>query len=298
MPLNKNDFFAYYHYVQALSDERFCAPDYWKINHDTWTLYAYGNGYKVVYLKYGSKSPRSDIPTSKKTLSAKEKEERLSQSVSRTKSTIFELAFCNEFSHFCTFTQNADFVGDRFDLSAFRKDLAQFVRNQNRGRDKKITYLFVPEQHKDGAWHMHGLINGLNDDDLREFTLNERLPNKIRKQIKNGEKVYNWEKYARKFGYFTATKVKSHEACAKYITKYITKDLAKSAIKRGGHCYFASQGLKRRERILRTDDVTCPIKKWGFENDYIKTAWFDNVEQLKGAFDCPDFGTFDSELTF
>ena len=280
--LSKRGFLFESHYLEALSDERFTAPDYWKIGRDTWTLYQYGEGFKVVYLKYGGES-LGNRSLRAKPLSANEKEKRLSQSISRTKSTIFELAFCNEFSHFCTFTQNEEFVCDRFDLSTFRKDLAQFVRNQNRGRNEKIKYLFVPEQHKNGAWHMHGLVGGLTAADLREFTLKERLPNKIRQQLKKGEKVYNWEKYSKKFGFFTATDIKSHEACAKYVTKYITKDVAENAIKHGQHMFFASQGLRRREIVHRVELEPCPIAKWDYENDYIKTAWFDNAEELAKA---------------
>ena len=257
---------------------------YWEIPHDTWTIHRYGLGYKVTYLKFGGKSQKfiqehlfsdneeicDEVVTS----------ERFSQSLSRTKSSIFELAMCNEFSYFCTFTQNEDFVGDRFNLSEFRKDLSQFVRNQNRGREEKIKYLLIPEQHKNGAWHMHGLLMGLTASDLCEFTLNEKLPYRIRKQIKSGEKVYNWQKYASKFGFFTATSIKSHEACSRYITKYITKDLLVSNIESGKHTYFASKGLNRRALISKVSDGECPIKKWDYENDYIKSAWFSTEEEL------------------
>ena len=283
MALDKKDFFAYSHYLSALSDERFCGADYWKVNHDTWYVYRFGNGYKIVYIKYGSECSRSAIPKKLKPMSAKEKEQRLSQSVSRTKSTIFELAFCNEFSHFCTFTQNIEKVGDRYNLAKFRKELAQFVRNQNRGREQKIKYLFVPEQHKDGAWHIHGLVMGLTDADLREFSLSEKLPQKIRKQLLKGEKVYNWEKYSEKFGFFTATKIKSHDACAKYVTKYITKNVVETALDNGAHTYFASQGLKRKERVFHSDYELCPITDWGFENDYVKTVFYETEEKFLEA---------------
>ena len=86
-------------------------------------------------------------------------EERLRSSISRAKSRVNELALCNEFEYFCTFTQS-DELRDRFDLKAFRKDFAMFVRNENRRREKKIKYLLVPERHKDGAWHMHRTSHG------------------------------------------------------------------------------------------------------------------------------------------
>ena len=35
----------------------------------------------------------------------------------------------------------------------------------------KITFVLVPEQHKDGAWHEHGLISGLPGEDIRMFCI-------------------------------------------------------------------------------------------------------------------------------
>lgn len=279
------ELFAYSHYLELLNDEKLLSPDYWRISHDSWRLYSYGKGFKVVYFKTGGKAAKKRNYNKSATPTPNNEKDRLSQSVSRTKSAIFELAFCNEFSHFCTFTQDAAKVGNRFDLSKFRKDLAQFIRNQNRGREQKIEYLFVPEQHKDGAWHIHGLMKGLSDADLREFTLKERLPQRLRKMLASGEKVYNWDKISKKFGFFTATPVKSHASCSKYITKYITKEVVKGALERGAHSYFASQGLKRRNCIISTEQSGeyCPLSEWQYENDYIKSAWFDNAEELSAV---------------
>ena len=50
---------------------------------------------------------------------------------------------------------------------------------------KGAKFVFVPEMHRDGAWHLHGLINDLPVDHLRPFTLEEKLPTYIR----NGYRV-------------------------------------------------------------------------------------------------------------
>lgn len=225
-------------------------------------------------------APKRKRPKSEKRGGTTEQSEtRFAQSVSRARNRIFELAFCNEFQFFCTFTQSAE-MRDRFNLDEFRKDLSQFIRNQNRGREKPIKYLLIPEPHlnsrdkKDiGAWHMHGLLMGLTADDLREFTLKDKIPLNLKNRIKSGEKVYNWEKYSKKFGYFTCTEIKSQEGCSKYLTKYITKDLAKSGIESGHHLFYASQGLKHREPIVKFSNDECPIKEWDFENEYVKVKW-------------------------
>ena len=214
--------------------------------------------------------------------------ERLAASLSRTKSRILELALCNEFTFFCTFTQDSEKVCSRFDLAAFRKDLAQFVRNQNRGRKVKIQYLLIPERHKDGAWHMHGLFSGLEiGKDLAEFTLSDRLPHKIRKCLKSGQKVYNWGKIAKKFGFFTATEIKSHTAVSRYITKYVTKEVAEQGLEEGRHLFFASQGLKGRETLIKYcigadgEIVRCPFAddEWNYENDFVKIKWIDPLNE-------------------
>ena len=253
------------------------------LRHDLWSAYDYGDIVKVVYIKSAPNKPnpkKHDLlyPEDQKPRPKFEKQkrsegERFSNSISRSKSRVFELAMCNEFKYFCTFTQDEK-LRDRFDLKEFRKDFAQLVRNINRCRteDNKIKYLLIPEQHKDGAWHMHGLLQGLTAEDLRPFSLNERLPYRIRKQLKNCVKIYDWTRYRRAFGYFTCTEIESGTACAKYITKYISKDLQKSVRESGEHLFFASQGLKSREEIIKNCADKCPITEWDFENDYVKVV--------------------------
>lgn len=291
---------------------------YRKIN-DLWNVYQYGDKLKAVYIKnavrrkktveklfpeldglplgllplaihstiYGGNVVSEEEPNAAPPPSSKVRdnsEERLAASISRTKSRIYELAMCNEFSFFCTFTMDPEKVKDRFDLDNLQKNFAQFIRNLNRGRKNKIVYLLIPERHKNGAWHLHGLIEGLQiGEDLREFSLAEILPHRIRKILKNGEKVYNWDKYSKKYGFFTATTIKNKAAVSSYVCKYVTKEVAKQGRESGRHLFFCSQGLKRRERIIHDNIdldgniVRCPFmdSEWDFENDYVKIKWID-----------------------
>jgi hypothetical protein len=252
-----------------------------RTRHDLWSMYQIGDSIKVVYFKAlpPEKKERplfSDLPPKPKFEKHKRSEaDRFASSISRARNRIFELAMCNEFTFFCTFTQDKK-KRDRFDLSEFRKDFAMLVRNMNRTRpeDKKIKYLLIPEQHKNGAWHMHGLLAGLEESDLRKFELSERLPKAIRNQLEKGEAVFDWTRYRKAFGYFTCTEIKEKNACSKYITKYVTKDLESSPRKNGEHLFFASQGLKGKETLVRLSDEPCALTEWDFENQYIKVAEF------------------------
>lgn len=267
-----------------------------KLLHDVYNAYAYGDTVKIVYIKcarrlekpftgfYNTEPEKRVIP---KNIGCSEyfplvrlctlddvrkcENARFSQSISRTKSRVFELAACNEFQHFCTFTQDEK-LRDRFDLSDFRKDFAQLVRNINRGRETKIKYLLIPEKHKNGAWHMHGLLSGFQPDDLRPFELTENIPERLKKMIRSGTTVYDWTRYRRAFGYFTCTEIESREACAKYVTKYISKDLQKTVREGGEHLFFASQGLKGRKTLIKNCADPCPVEKWDFENDFIRIS--------------------------
>ena len=252
------------------------------LKNDYYSVYSYGNLIKIVYHKVGRIARKENLI---KSSNARSENERFLSSLSRSKSRVFELAICNEFNYFCTFTQDKN-LRDRFDLTAFRKDFTMLIRNLNRSRaeDKKIKYILIPEQHKNGAWHLHGLFQNLDiDTDLRPFKLSERIPERIKKQIRNGEQVYDWTAYRRRFGFFTCTKIKDNTAVSKYITKYISKDFSKSVRDKNEHLFFASQGLKSRECLVKNSFDFCPFTDFDYENDYIKIKTFslDDIETDK-----------------
>lgn len=223
-----------------------------ELKNDYVNVYKYGeNLFKIVYIKFRGSPPKKNSPISTKNA------DRRADSISRAKNTVKEIALCNNFTYFCTFTQNAA-LRDRFDLSKFREDFARFVRNENRGREEKIKYLLIPELHKDGAVHMHGLLMGLQ----------------IGRDLQTNEHGYlDWFRYRDRFGFFSCSKIKDKAKCANYITKYITKSFDENACNNKQHSYFASHGLKRRETFVYqgwAEDFKIP---WDFENDYCKITW-------------------------
>ncbi len=190
--------------------------------------------------------------------------EKLSNNISRAKSLIFEYAYCNSWDYFITLTISPDKF-DRYSLNAYVKALGKFINNYNTNYHSKISYLLIPEQHKDGAWHMHGLISGILS---KHLTVN-----------KNG--YLEFSLYSKRFGYCSLSPLKSHEAVSKYITKYVTKDLSSMSL--GQRLYYCSKGLKRSQMLYRFDKVESDLLEWDFvhPDGFCKTAMVDNLDFLE-----------------
>lgn len=214
--------------------------------------------------------------------------------ISRAKNRVFELALCNPWNIFLTFTLDPKKY-NRNDLGKFRKDLSQFVRDYNKKYRLAIKYLLIPEEHKKGGWHMHGFLMGLPDEHLRLFTLSEKLPKYIREKLKSGQAVYEWEPYRKKFGFCDLEVVKDQFAVSAYVTKYITKDLDRTVRESGAHLYYCSQGLSRSVVIFRGKANDGLV--YDYESDYNSIKWlpegttiadlalyvheYDSIEKLK-----------------
>lgn len=177
--------------------------------------------------------------------------EKTKQNLSRARSEIYEIAMCNEWDYFFTGTINGNWH-DRYNLSTFYKKFHTYVRNLRR-KGYDIKYLFVPEMHKDGAWHLHGLIKGLPESELHRFVLGDTMSAHIAQKVKKGCAIYSWIGYDKRFGFCDLEKVRSRRACSRYITTYLKKDLYESKMALGAHLYYCSQGLSRGEVVARGD---------------------------------------------
>lgn len=192
--------------------------------------------------------------------------EKLANNISRAKSLIFEYAFCNQWDYFITLTISPDKY-DRYNLAAYVKDLGKFLNNYNTNHHSKIQYILIPEQHEDGAWHMHGLISGI-------------LPKHL---IINEHGYLDWPMYANKFGFCSLDTLHNHEAVSKYITKYVTKELLSRDY--GQRTYYCSKGLQRAELLFRIPNVEDNIIDWEFEHPegFCKTSLVDNLDFMESV---------------
>lgn len=203
--------------------------------------------------------------------------DKLDESLSRTRATVFELAICNEWEWFVTLTIDPKQF-DREDLNKYKKKLSVWIKNYNRLHRTKIKYLLIPELHIDGkSWHMHGLVMELPETHLAEFEDNETLPLTILIEIKRGNKVYDWPAYRKAFGYITITKIRDAESVSKYITKYITKDMIKTKIELNNHLYYCSKGLKRAKKLYQ-GQLTKDFDE-DFGNEYVKIKTLHSFDE-------------------
>lgn len=165
----------------------------------------------------------------------KDYDSKLSNALSRARSAVLEYALCNDWDFFCTFTFDERLVRDRFDLGGLVAVLMQWLQNMRKRYYPQLRYLLIPEQHKNGAWHFHGLISGIIASDLPGWA-----PRKLRK---NG--YLEWTDYRSRFGWCSLSPLRDPIAASFYAAKYITKSLAENSSFKGMHTHYQSRGLCR-----------------------------------------------------
>lgn len=158
--------------------------------------------------------------------------ETRSDSMRRAVNKIFDIAMQTDFKYFLTLTFDKQFV-DRYSAAETAKLIHRFLDNLT--KNSGLTYLLVPEGHKNGAIHAHALVNGsinLTDSGTMKPLHSDGKPLKIETLKRKGidlstcQRVYNVPQW--KYGFSTAIELYGDTLhTAKYITKYITKDTKK-----------------------------------------------------------------------
>lgn len=147
----------------------------------------------------------------------------------------------DDFKYFFTGTFNPK-KWNVFNFSELHSKFTRFLRRRG------IKYILIPEPHKSGAIHFHGLFNESIEPYLKEFDISQKLPSKITDAIKKGHDLYNFPDYAKMFGWVSIEKIRNFEACANYVSKYVSKsfdDESRFSYRR----YFCSTGLKKPEFV-------------------------------------------------
>ena len=203
-------------------------------------------------------------------------EESLRVSMCRTKNMVYHIARSNIWDYFVTFTLNGELV-DRYNFQECSRKARKLLNNLKQRRAHGLYYILVPEQHKDGAYHFHGLIGGC--DGIRFVDSGHR--------DKSGRPILNMTDW--KYGFSTCTSVDDPARASTYICKYITKTLCSST--KGLRRYWASANCKRAEveeylcddlpayRMEMLDKVTW---KKVVENGFYKIEYWE-IPKEKGS---------------
>lgn len=201
-----------------------------------------------------------------KNISIFDSSESIRCSLSRTKKRIRELALSNDFKYFITVTVNSK-NADRFSLDECQDLLKKTIKAYKR-KFNDLSYIFITEKHKNGAFHFHGLIKGLADSDL----------------YKN-DNGYMSSHFFDTIGYNSFSEIRDYNKTCNYILKYITKDCIKNS---HNQIYIRSRNLK--EPLHYEIAPLPPSFEWKFTNDYVAISDFCNLEMnsqelLKKIFD-------------
>lgn len=191
------------------------------------------------------------------------------RSYNRTRQKIYDYSRCCSWEWFLTFTFSPDVI-NRYSYDACSKVIRKWLNNQKRNAPD-LKYLVVPEQHKDGAYHFHGLFA---DTGRIKFSDSGH-------KTKDGDIIYNLSKWS--YGFTTATKIKDIYKSSKYLCKYVTKDLCD--LTKGKHRYFVSSNISNPETYLYLVEDDIDLKdlqehicdSFGVGLQYVSTPRYDGA---------------------
>ncbi len=170
---------------------------------------------------------------------AKNKDESIRRSMARAKEKIHGYIMANEWEYWATQTFNHEVI-DRYSLDEIVKKYNRRLKYL-KTKYNNLTWLIVPEQHKDGAWHLHLFMSGIPKERVKYSGYDY-----FNKAKQFTRRIYNWIDTI-DFGFNDYLYIGDIEPLERlkmsnYITKYITKDLAEKRFNK--KMYWCSRGLK------------------------------------------------------
>ena len=191
-------------------------------------------------------------------------------SVTRSKNKIHDLARSETWEYFVTLTYDSSKT-DRYDYNACLNKCRKWLNNQRSRYAQDLAYIFVPEKHKDGAYHFHGLVANVGNMKFVDSGKVAIGKNAVTRTDRNKSypTIYNLGGW--RFGWSTATKVKDSFKATNYITKYVTKDIC--ADLKGKHRYIASKNFH--------EPIELELLLSPYDCDRYAQMTFNNDEWLK-----------------
>lgn len=184
--------------------------------------------YPNEYVKGEEVGQRGTGSMTEKSLEEMEQEKNHSayMNLIRTKNQVKDYCLSNDFSMFWTLT----FGKDREDDEKCFNRMSNWLKHMKK-KYGRFDYIFIPERHKDGCIHFHGVTGRF----MGQFVDSGKR--------EKGNVIYNCANW--KFGFSTVTKIRDSKKTASYITKYVTKDLSQNIVGKGKKKYWNSRGLRK-----------------------------------------------------
>lgn len=179
-------------------------------------------------------------------IAAEDHQDNINRAIRRAKIHAFDTILCNQdLDTFATFTYRPEDALDKASYEACYDILKPWL--SNRVQRNGLKYVIVPERHKSGDIHFHGIMN---QGALK--MIEARSPHTGRKLVRNGMPIYNITDWTA--GFTTAQIIASGDddrtKVAKYIFKYMGKQYESGAgdVKIGGR--YALIGGKNMQKPL------------------------------------------------
>lgn len=171
---------------------------------------------------------------------AKDPDKSIRESIRRAKEKIHGYVMCNDWQYWATQTFAPEKM-DRYNLDEIIRRYNKKLQNLKQRKYPELKWLIVPEQHKDGAWHLHMFCSGIPADRVVD---SGHVHYNLVKQY--ARRIYNWVDTI-DFGfndylYIGDLNPLERFKMANYVTKYITKDLAETRFNK--KMYWVSRGLQ------------------------------------------------------
>lgn len=218
-----------------------------------------------------------EVTPEKLVLQEERRRQKVLYNIAKTRNKIFDIARSNDFNYFITLTFNAEKC-DRYSFTECSKKVRQFMNNFMKYHKidcPEFKYLLVHEQHKDGAYHYHGLIYLENTELLKYDALRSKQWGRSHK----GQKldIYNWSNW--KNGFSTVSMIDNQEACRKYILKYISKNIDEDYQKGQRHFYYSQNCLKPEVESMVSDAQMLMLYDQIYDTDR-STGYESTLEKL------------------
>lgn len=254
---------------RACYEDDFCVADFDKVNnYKSENLDNENNNRCDADLDIDNDNVDDDINDDNGVKSARS----LASSKNRTINCIYDIARSNDWDYFLTLTFDPKKI-DSFDYELVSKKLSQWIDNFKRKNAPDLKYILVPELHKSGRYHFHGLLKDIG---------NMKLINSGHKDS-SGNVIYNLGNY--KLGFSTVTKINDVRRCSSYISKYITKDLCFNTF--GKKRYWASRNLDEpvvTNLVLSPQEIEDMILTFNREIVFQKTIECTGYYNLKVSY--------------